>query len=149
MAAWRDRRQAGQRSANLRSANLRSANLAPPTSAPPTSAPPTSLAFSIVPETGDFEAWKRLRDGVIAKLLVPSRAERVSTPTGRKCRASYVKVLALFPAETKAASCIHDASVVYRVGCIVRADTFDDDIRVECTHGIHFFVTRKEAEEYQ
>ena len=25
---------------------------------------------------------------------------------------------------------------------------FDPDIRVECTSGIHFFITRREAEEY-
>lgn len=31
---------------------------------------------------------------------------------------------------------------------IVRADKYNDDPRVECTGGIHFFLTRQEAEEY-
>ena len=26
--------------------------------------------------------------------------------------------------------------------------SFDDDVRVECAQGIHFFITRKEAEDY-
>lgn len=29
-----------------------------------------------------------------------------------------------------------------------RPDKFDPDVRVECSHGIHFFLTREEAETY-
>jgi hypothetical protein len=29
-----------------------------------------------------------------------------------------------------------------------KADNYDPGIRVECTAGIHFFMTRREAEEY-
>lgn len=43
---------------------------------------------------------------------------------------------------------MYDNRTVYRVGKIIRPDLFDEDIRVECTNGIHFFITRKEAEEY-
>jgi hypothetical protein len=105
-------------------------------------------SFSIVPETGAFEAWKKLWGGVVAHLLVPEKAKRVCSPVGRKCRASYVKVLALYPNGTTVGKGIHDPKVEYRVGRLVRSDKFDDDIRLECTNGIHFFVTRKEAEEY-
>ena len=38
--------------------------------------------------------------------------------------------------------------LMYRVGKTVESDSYDDDIRVECSHGIHFFLTRKEAEEW-
>ena len=38
--------------------------------------------------------------------------------------------------------------VEYRVGAEVRPDSYDDDPRVECTNGIHFFLTRAETEEY-
>lgn len=34
----------------------------------------------------------------------------------------------------------------YRVGDIVTVDDFDDDVRVHCSRGVHFFITRAEAE---
>jgi hypothetical protein len=36
----------------------------------------------------------------------------------------------------------------YKEGEIVVADSYDDDIRIECTNGIHFFMTRKEAKDW-
>jgi hypothetical protein len=36
----------------------------------------------------------------------------------------------------------------YIVGKETWADAWNDDPRIECTSGIHFFMTRKEAEEY-
>ena len=42
----------------------------------------------------------------------------------------------------------HDCATVYRVGETVRPDSYDDNPLVECTHGIHWFATRAEAEEY-
>jgi len=30
----------------------------------------------------------------------------------------------------------------------VAAESFDDDVRVECSSGIHFFITKAEAETY-
>ena len=35
---------------------------------------------------------------------------------------------------------------MYEVGKEVVADSFDDDRWNECSHGIHFFITRNEAE---
>ena len=123
--------------ANLTGANLTYANL--------TGA--KLPAFSHCPEEGQFIAYKKLAGGVVAKLQVPAKAKRASSLVGRKCRAEYVKVLSLSNGATEARS-KHDTTVVYRVGEIVRPDSYDDDIRVECTHGIHFFITRKEAEDY-
>lgn len=37
----------------------------------------------------------------------------------------------------------------FNAGKIVRPDKYDSDPRVECTHGIHFFLTREEAEAYR
>jgi hypothetical protein len=31
---------------------------------------------------------------------------------------------------------------------LIRPDKFDADPRVNCSHGIHFFITREEAEAY-
>jgi hypothetical protein len=101
--------------------------------------------FMICPELGKFVAWKKLRGGVIAKVGIPRSAGRTSSLVGRKCRASHVKVLWLSEGTTGRG--LHDGTV-YEVGKIVRADSYDNDIRVECTHGIHFFQTRAEAEEY-
>ena len=106
---------------------------------------------SIVPEAGAFDGWKKLRGGVLAHVRVPGMARRTSSLVGRKCRAEFVEVVALYSAEggpMDAGVSLHDSSVGYTVGCVVHPDSYDDDIRIECTHGIHFFLTRKEAEDY-
>jgi hypothetical protein len=98
--------------------------------------------FQICPEEGSFIGWKKLTGGVIAKLLVPAEAKRTSTLVGRKCRAEWVEVLSGCGWDK------HTGKTEYVAGKPVHPDKYDGDIRVECTHGIHFFMTRKEAEEY-
>ena len=134
---------------NLRGANLRGANLEGT----------TLPSFSIVPEQGSFVAWKKVtRDGtaerIILKLRIPAKEKRASSLVGRKCRASAVKVLAAYEMNGKPVAkrtevfrSAYSYMCNYSVGHITSADSFDDDIRVECTSGIHFFITRKEAEE--
>lgn len=97
------------------------------------------------PEDGSFVAWKKCKDNVIVKLLIPADAKR-SSATSRKCRASRAIVLEVIGAE-KAIS-INDPYYVYEVGKEMLPDSFDDDRWNECSHGIHFFLTRKEAEQY-
>ena len=97
------------------------------------------------PEEGSFIAWKKCRNGVIVKLLIPEDAKR-SSATTRKCRASKAIVIEVIGAE-KAVS-IYDGTFVYEVGKEIFPDTFDDNRWNECSHGIHFFITRKEAENY-
>ena len=111
--------------ANLRDADLKGVNLPD---------------FQIVPQEGSFIAYKKVNTGVI-KLLIPEDAQRTSTLVGRKCRASYVKVL-----EGSGVSLTYSTKLEYKEGEFVYPDKYDDDIRVECTHGIHFFMTKKEAE---
>ena len=86
-------------------------------------------------------------EGPIAKLRVPPEARRTASLAGRKCRAEFVEVLGI---DSKSSSHVsrYNKGTVYRAGEVVRPDAYDDDIRVECTHGIHFFLTRQEAEEY-
>ena len=43
---------------------------------------------------------------------------------------------------------MHDKKTVYCVGEIVKPDSYNDDIREECTNGLHFFITKREAEDY-
>lgn len=116
--------------ANLSGADLSGANLPP---------------YMICPEEGAFIAWKKVAGNArtaIVKLLIPAEAKRTSSLVGRKCRAGFAVVL-----EGEGVS-THDGKTVYAPGLTVYPDKYDDDIRVECTSGIHFFITRKEAEDY-
>ena len=106
--------------------------------------------FQICPELGSFIAWKKLANGVIAQLLIPKDSLRTSSLIGRKCRAEFVKVLSFYDnygdaLDIEKAYGLRDRSVVYEIDKFTVADKYDDDIRVECTHGIHFFMTFKEA----
>jgi hypothetical protein len=101
--------------------------------------------FQIVPCEGSFIAWKKTSRGVI-KIQIPARAKRVSSLVGRICRAEFVKVLS--GPGCGGSSPTYNTKLVYNKGDIVYADSFDPDIRLECTNGIHFFMTREEAEEH-
>ena len=106
---------------------------------------------TICPSDGSFIGWKKCRDGIIAKLLIPETAKR-SSATGRKCRASEAVVIALYDSdgnEVDKAISQNDADFVYRPGETVKPTTpFDENRWEECAPGIHFFVTREEAERY-
>ena len=98
----------------------------------------------IIPD-GDIIGWKKCQMGVIVKLLIPKEAKR-NNSFGRKCRAEYAKVLEVFGAEYGISS--FDSSIEYHIGKIVKSDSFDEDFKNECSSGIHFFITRIEAENY-
>ena len=102
------------------------------------------------PEKGSFTGFKKLRGGLIAELRIPSKALR-SSATSRKCRASEAKVVAIYNAEKKINEGYsrHNCNFKYVVGETVKPiEVFDKDRWNECTSGIHFFITRQEAEEY-
>ena len=94
---------------------------------------------------GDLIGWKKCGNHIV-KLLIPADAKRTASLVGRKCRAEWVRVLEIDGAEEAVSG--HDCATVYRVGETVRPDSYDDNPLVECTHGIHWFATRAEAEEY-
>lgn len=141
---WADLTGANLRGANLRDANLRWANLrgADLTGADLTGA--TLPHFQIVPEEGSFIGWKKTTKGVV-KLLIPEDAQRTSSLVGRKCRASAVVVLG---GEGVGGTGTHYPSLTYDEGSELVEPDYDPDIRVECAKGIHFFMTKKEAEEW-
>jgi hypothetical protein len=118
------------RGADLQGANLQGADLPD---------------FSITPEEGSFIAWKKTTLGVI-KIKIPARAKRNSCLTSRKCRAEYIKVISGKGVGGKG---VTFSTISYNKNEIIYADNYNDDIRLECTNGIHFFMTRKEAEEFQ
>ena len=126
--------------ANLSRADLSGANLYGASGA--------ALAIAqtrILPDEGAIIGWKKCRNGVIVKLLIPEDARR-SHAFGRKCRAEWVEVLDVIGADVGVS--FHDAFTVYRQGDIVRPDSFSDNWQDECAPGIHFFITRLEAENY-
>ncbi len=102
---------------------------------------------SIVPSEGAFVGWKKLKGDVIARLVIPHDAKRLNSIGSRKCRASKVFVHEIF-SDVKTHFDKHTGQTAYTEGQDVVPDSFDEDIRIECSHGIHFFLTREEAEAY-
>jgi len=135
-------RGANLRGANLRGANLRGVNLEG-ANLRGVNLEGANLPRFQIPQTGSIEVWKKTSTGVI-KLLIPSEAKRTASLVGRKCRAEYAIVLSSRPGSTSN----HDGKTQYIEGTTVYPDKYDDDIRVECTSGIHFFLTKEEAKEY-
>lgn len=109
------------------------------------------------PSEGSFIGWKKAKSGnyrchqdVIVKLEIPEDAKRTSA-AGRKCRCDKAKVLAIYYMDGNEAAKAYSAynrNFVYLPGDIVIADRFDEDRWNECSHGIHFFITREEAENF-
>lgn len=131
------------RYANLLGADLRGANFA--------AVIYTGTALNPqCPEEDSFTAWKKLANDDVAKLLIPEDAKR-SSATSRKCRASKAVVLAIYNKrgeEISEGRSRYDSEFIYRVGETVYPDKWDEDRWNECSSGIHFFLTRREAEEY-
>ena len=122
--------------ANLTAANLSGANLIGA----------RLPRFQIVPQVGGFHAFKKLQNGVIAQIYIPEDAARTSSLVGRKCRASHVVTLSLSNGKQRGKG-LHN-SMPYVVNESTICDVWNDDIRIECTGGIHFFMTREEAGAY-
>jgi hypothetical protein len=99
----------------------------------------------ILPKEGEVIGWKKCAGGVLVKISVPQEAQR-SHAFGRKCRAEFVDVLSIEGA-TEATS-QHDGLTKYHVGQRVTCHAWETDWTKECAGGIHFFITREEAEDY-
>ncbi len=130
--------------ANLARANLARANLADANLADAKGLKNQPEHTIILPE-GELIVYKKLCEGV-AKLRIPIGAKR-SNASGRKCRAEYAEVLEL-PEGVIIGHSNHDKKFAYEAGKIVKADNWCDNWAEECAGGIHFFITRQEAEDY-
>ena len=133
---WSDPFSDGGKRADLRGAVLRDA----------------ILRGAVVPaygisDDGEIIGWKAVQRG-IAKVCVPPEAKRVGSIVGRKCRAEYVETLDVIVdgKSVNEAPGQYTGDTIYRVGETTYPDQYDDDPRVECSNGIHFFLTRAEAE---
>ena len=123
--------------ANLKGADLREAKIDWPL---------------VCPEKSSFIGYKKCRDDLIVELEIPEDALR-SSGTTRKCRCSKAKVLSITNLDGSKSKCTEatskrDSSFVYKVGETVEVTNFDPNRWNECSTGIHFFVTREEAEKY-
>ena len=103
------------------------------------------------PEYGAFIGFKKAHDYIV-KLLIPEDAKR-SSAFGRKCRCSKALVLGIENADGSGSGLLeiassYDNKFVYRVGESVEVPDFDEDRTHECAQGIHYFITRREAVEY-
>ena len=136
-----DLRDADLRGADLRGANLRDANLRD-----------AKGCYLSCPTEGSFIGWKKA-SGHIVKLRIPEDARR-SSATGHKCRCDKAYVMEIQNMDgTKATEdtvrADHDKNFVYTVGATVEVPDFDDNRWSECAPGIHFFIDRRAAVEYQ
>jgi hypothetical protein len=131
--------------ANLWRANLSDAYLSGANLSEIASGKESIEALTMILPDGDLIGWKKCDNKVIVKVQIPSDAKR-SNSTGRKCRAEYVKVIEVIGAEVGISQ--HDNKTEYKAGEIVRCDKWDENRWAECSGGIHFFITRWEAENY-
>lgn len=127
------------------------------------------------PEKGEFIGYKKIivegkrtYDGRanitygIAKLRIPETAQR-SSAFGSKCRCSeaFVEEIASIDNNKSYTSGVSPRSYSfafdessqngkfeYTIGEYVKPDSFDPNWWNECSNGIHFFMTREEAENY-
>jgi hypothetical protein len=135
-------RGANLRGANLQDANLRGANLWDANLRGADLRGADLPDFQFIPAKGDFLAYKKVKAGVIQVLC---RGKRTCSLVGRKVRAEMVKPLDLKIPTTNIG---YGSSTLlkYRPNRWTKCDSFNDDIRIECTHGIHVYLTKEEAE---
>jgi hypothetical protein len=105
-----------------------------------------AIAMTRIVGEGTLIGWKKCQNNVIVKLRIPEDAKR-SHAFGRKCRAEFVDVLEVIGAEVGIS--MHDEETKYCAGQRVTPDKFDENWMDECSSGIHFFITKLEAENYQ
>ena len=103
------------------------------------------------PSDGAFIGWKKV-EGCIIQLLIPEDAKRCSATT-QKCRCEFAKVMSITRIDNgeelqSIENTAYSPSVVYKVGEIVKPDSFDEDRWNECSHGIHFFINKQDALNY-
>ena len=144
-------RDANLRDADLRDADLRGANLYG-ADLRGTDLRGAKGCYLSCPTEGSFIGWKKA-SGHIVKLRIPEDARR-SSATGHKCRCDKAYVMEIQNMDgTKATEDTvrsdHDKNFVYTVGATVEVPDFDDNRWSECAPGIHFFIDRRAAVEYQ
>lgn len=134
------------RGAILCSADLRRANLCGAENVP--------FIPMACPESGSYTAFKKVSGDFIVVLEIPEDAFRSSSTT-RKCRASKAVVKSIENLDGSNAEGVtevfskFDNNFKYRIGETVEVENFDTNRWHECSSGIHHFMNRQEAVNYQ
>jgi hypothetical protein len=114
------------------------------------------------PSDGAFIGWKKVKyqDGeYLVKLEIQEDSKR-SSATRTKCRCDKAKVLDIIlinfivPEEFQTVKPKEIVNANYKetryaIGEMVYADSWDEDRWKECSHGIHFFINKQEAIDYE
>ena len=146
---WADLRGADLREANLREANLRGANLCEANLnwADLRGAKYDYLTIGIhPPQTGELIAFKKVWSSNGSQVVITLRIDKEtprSCATTRKYRSWGAFVL------EAPEGCYSRYGTKYIKGQYVMPDSFDLCRWNECSHGIHWFLTREEAEAWE
>ena len=138
-------------SADLRYANLRSVDLSYANLSSADQNEGTLFLSIACPEEGSFIAYKKA-SGKIIKLMITEDAKR-SSATTLKCRASKAKTISIENIDGTSycqnfISSDYDSSFIYKIGEVVEVTNFDEDRWNECAPGVHFFLSKELAKQY-
>jgi hypothetical protein len=142
--------------ANLKGTKLRNIDLTGATLLRSINIPYYPLAC---PSDGEFIAWKKVTVGKIVtledylvKLKIPADARR-SSGTSRKCRCDKAEVLEITNIKTgqkvdSVTNYVYGFKTIHKVGEMVIPSGFNPDRWKQCAQGIHFFINKQDAIEY-
>lgn len=103
------------------------------------------------PEEGAFLGYKKCVNDRMVQLLIPADAKRTSA-TLPSCRCSKAKVLTIktfdYTQNFDEAWSLVDENFVYKKGEWVEVKNFNEDRWQDSTTGIHFWMSRAEAQAY-
>jgi len=120
------------------------------------------------PDTGSFIGWKKAyyinshgnTENCIIKLEIPEDAKRLSG-TSKKCRCNKAKVLEIQTLNGEVIDTIaysyyllnarktNNANFTYQAGITLYINDFNENRFAECSPGIHFFINRCDAVNYE
>ena len=141
-----DLRRADLSDANLSGADLRRANLSEIHLSES-----TGFLLPQCPMEGCFTAWKTANKKIV-KLQILEDAKR-SSATTLKCRCSKSLTLAIENMDGSESGLSEiasdrDSKFIYKIGEINEVSDFDENRFNECSSGIHFFISREMAVQY-
>ena len=144
---------ANMRGANMRGANMRGANMTEANMSDANMSGANMIYANMdganrlrkgIKLSEPIIGWKKCKNNVLVKLEIP-RGAIVFSINNSKCRTDKAKVLEIIGGDRAYSS---QKFFSYYVGDIIEVFNFNCEYNVECAEGIHFFRTRKEAEEY-
>ena len=110
--------------------------------------------FTIVPQ-GAFFGYKKVysvqKEPLIIKIKIPAKAKRMNALSSRKCRCEYAVFDSIVEGDksTEIAHSSHRFNFKYglKKGTKIEPNSYDER-NIECSNGIHFFITLEEAKNY-